>query len=166
MNRTCAPGDHSMNIGQDIRFALRTMRKAPAFTIIAILTLALGIGANTAIFTVVNAVFFNPIPVTDAGRLVSLFTTDQRNQGGLRNFLPVSFPNGDDIRHRAQSLSDVALFTGGPVSLTINGQPDQYFTQIVSGNYFDLLGVKAEIGRTFRPDEDSQPGAGPVIVLS
>ena len=155
-----------MNIGQDIRFALRTMRKAPGFTIVAILTLALGIGANTAIFTVVNAVFFNPIPVTDAGHLVSLFTTDQRNQGGLRNFLPVSFPNGDDIRHRAQSLSDVALFTFGLVSMTINGQPDQYFTQIVSGNYFDVLGVHAEIGRTFRPDEDAQPGAGPVIVLS
>jgi predicted permease len=104
--------------------------------------------------------------VTDAGRLVSLFTTDQRNKTALNTFLPVSFPNGDDIRHRAQSLSDVALFTFGPVSMTINGQADQYFTQIVTGNYFDVLGVKAEIGRTFRPDEDTQPGAGPVIVLS
>lgn len=155
-----------MNIGQDIRFALRTMRKAPGFTAVAILTLALGIGANTAIFTVVNAVFFNPIPVTDAGHLVSLFTTDQRNKTALNTFLPVSFPNGDDIRHRAQSLSEVAMFTGGPVSLTINGQPDQYFAQIVTGNYFDVLGVHAEMGRTFRPDEDAQLGAGPVIVLS
>jgi putative ABC transport system permease protein len=155
-----------MNIGQDIRFALRTMRKAPGFTLVAILTLALGIGANTAIFTVVNAVFFNPIPVTDAGRLVQLFTTDQRNKTALQSFLPISFPNGDDIRHRAQSFSDVALFTGAPVSMTINGQPEQLFAQLASGNYFDVLGVRAEVGRTFRPDEDAQPGAGPVIVLS
>jgi predicted permease len=155
-----------MNLRQDIRFALRTMRKAPGFSAVAALTLALGIGANTAIFTVVNAVFFNPIPVRSPADLVSLFTIDQRNKTALNTFLPISFPNGDDIRRRSQSLADVALFTGGPVSLTINGQPDQFFTQLVSGNYFDLLGVRAAMGRTFRPDEDAQPGAGPVIVLS
>ena len=75
-----------LHIGQDIRYALRTMRKSPGFVAVAVITLALGIGANTAIFTVVNAVFFNPIPVHDPNRLLSLFTTDQRNRGGLNNF--------------------------------------------------------------------------------
>ncbi len=155
-----------MNIGQDIRFTLRTMRKSPAFTAVAVVTLALGIGANTAIFTVVNAVFFNPIPVNDPRTLVSLFTTDQRNKTALQNFLPISYPNADDIRHQAQSLSAVAIGSGAPVSMTINGTADQFGANLVTGNYFDLLGVKPAIGRTFRPEEDGQPGSGPVVVLN
>src|SRR5258708_23624567 len=132
-----------MNIGQDIRFTLRTMRKSPAFTAVAVVTLALGIGANTAIFTVVNAVFFNPIPVNDPKTLVSLFTTDQRNKTALQNFLPISYPNADDIRRQAQSLSGVVISAGTPVSMTINGQPDQYNANVVTGNYFDLLDRKS-----------------------
>ena len=101
-----------LHIGQDVRYALRTMRKSPGFVAVAVITLALGIGANTAIFTVVNAVFFNPIPVHDAEHLLSLFTTDQRNRGGFNNFLPVSHPNGEDIQLRAQSF-----FRGSPGNL-------------------------------------------------
>src|SRR5690348_2947299 len=155
-----------MHIGQDIRYALRTMRKSPGFVAVAVITLALGIGANTAIFTVVNAVFFNPIPVHDPNRLLSLFTTDQRNRGGLNNFLPVSYPNGEDIQHRAQSFSGVALEMFSTVSMTINGHPDTFNANLATGNYFDVLGVKPALGRTFRPDEDREAGAGPVIVLN
>jgi macrolide transport system ATP-binding/permease protein len=155
---------------QDIRFALRMLAKTPTFTIVAVLTLALGIGANTAIFTLVNAIFFHALPVSNPERLMSIFTTDQRNRGafggGLANFLPVSYPNGSDIQRQAQSFSGVMIQTGGPVSMTVNGQPEQFFAQVVSGNYFDVLGVQAAQGRTFRPEEDSQPGAGPVIVLN
>ena len=157
------------NIGQDIRFALRSLRKSPAFAVIAILTLALGIGANTAIFTVVNAVFFHPLPVKDPARLVEIFTLDQRKIfGSNTNVFPTSFPNAQDIQQRAQSFSGVAIYESfaTPVSVTVNGQPNQYFAQLSSGNYFDVLGVRAQLGRTFRPEEDRTAGAGPVVVLS
>ncbi|MGZ7084626.1 MAG: ABC transporter permease, partial [Candidatus Angelobacter sp.] len=157
------------NIGQDIRFALRSLRKSPAFAVIAILTLALGIGANTAIFTVVNAVFFHPLPVKDPARLMEIFTLDQRKIfGSTTNVLPTSFPNAQDIQQRAQSFSGLTVYQSfaTPVSMTVDGQPNQYFAQLSSGNFFDVLGVPAQLGRTFRPEEDRTAGAGPVVVLS
>ena len=156
------------NILQDVRYALRGLRKSPGFAIIAVLTLALGIGANTAIFTVVNAVFFHPIPVQDPKNLVEIFTVDQRRFLGLgnNNNFPNSWPNAQDIQKRAQSFSGITIYTFSPVSMTVNGQPDQYVAQLTSGNFFDVLGVQAAMGRTFRPEEDKEPGAGPVIVLN
>src|SRR6478752_5603004 len=158
------------NIGQDIRFALRSLRKSPVFSAIAVITLALGIGANTAIFTVVNAVFFHPIPVKDPARLMEIFTLDQRKILGAANsnVFPNSFPNAQDIQQRVQSFSGVTVYESFParVSMTVNGQPNQYFAQLSSGNYFDVLGVHAQLGRTFRPEEDSTAGAGPVVVLN
>jgi predicted permease len=155
-----------VHLGQDIRFALRSMRKSPGFVAVAILTLALGIGANTAIFTVVNAIFFHPLPVRDPQHLVSLFTTAIRNRSGFNNFLPISYPNGEDLRQRAQSFSGVFLQTGAEVSMTLQGKPQTFDADLVSGNYFEVLGISAALGRTFRPEEDSEPGSGPVIVLS
>src|SRR5689334_8999902 len=158
------------NIVQDIRYALRNLRKSPAFAAIAVITLALGIGANTAIFTVVNAVFFHPIPVKDPARLMEIFTLDQRKIFGAanNNVFPNSFPNGQDIQQRTQSFSGVTVYESFAtrVSMTVNGQPNQYFAQLSSGNYFDVLGVNAQLGRTFRPEEDHTDGAGPVVVLS
>jgi len=158
------------NIGQDIRFALRSLRKSPAFAVIAVLTLALGIGANTAIFTVVNAVFFHPLPVKDPARLMEIFTTDQRKIFGAaaNNVLPTSFSNAQDIQQRAQSFSGMTVYQSfaTAVSMTVNGQPNQYFAQLSSGNFFDVLGVHAQVGRTFRPEEDRGNGSGPVVVLS
>jgi len=158
------------NIAQDIRYALRNLRRSPAFAAIAVITLALGIGANTAIFTVVNAVFFHPIPVKDPARLMEIFTLDQRKILGAsnNNVFPNSFPNAQDIQQRAQSFSGVTVYESfaTPVSMTVNGQPNQYFAQLSSGNYFDVLGVHAQMGRTFRPEEDSTAGAGPVVVLN
>src|SRR5438270_3847268 len=156
------------NIAQDIRYALRGLRKSPAFAVIAVITLALGIGANTAIFTVVNAVFFHPIPVHDPKNLLEIFTVDQRKLLGLtnNNNFPNSYPNSQDIQSRAQSFSGITIYTFAPVSMTINGQPDQYFSQLASGNFFDVLGVHAALGRTFRADEDRAPGSGPVLVLN
>jgi predicted permease len=142
------------------------MRKTPAFALAAIVTLALGIGANSAIFAAINAVFFHPLPVRAPERLVSLFTTDQRNQGGLNNYLPVSHPNAEDIQKTAQSFSGVSLYSFTNASMTINGEATSLTALVVSGNYFDVLGIKAAKGRTFLPEEDGQPGSGPVIVLS
>lgn len=157
------------NFFQDVRFAIRGMRKSPGFAVVAVITLALGIGANTAIFTVVNAVFFHSIPVRDPEHLLEIFTLDQRKDLLANTTLfPSSYPNGEDIRRRAQSFSGVTIdsFIFAPVSMSIDGVPDQYFAEMVSGNYFDVLGVRAAIGRSFRPQEDAEPGAGPVIVLS
>ncbi len=157
------------NLGQDIRYALRGLRKSPGFAAVAILTLALGIGANTAIFTVINAVFFHPIPVKDPARLVEIFTVDQRRFLGLaNNFFPSSYPNNEDIQRRAQSFEGMTIQSSAfpRVSMTVNGQPNQYFAQLASGNFFDVMGVRAQLGRTFRPEEDRETGAGPVVVLN
>ena len=157
------------NLFQDMRFTLRGIRKSPGFAIVAIITLALGIGANTAIFTLVNAVFFHAIPVRDPQQLLEIFTKDQRKELlGPGRLFPNSFPNGQDIQQRVQSFSGVTIDSFGfaPVSMTIHGVPEQYFAEMVSGNYFDVLGVGAALGRTFRPEEDAEAGAGPVIVLS
>jgi len=150
---------------QDIRYGIRQLRKARGFTLVAILTLALGIGANTAIFTVVNTVFLHPLPVADPNKLMGIFTTDQRNRGGLNTYLPISQPNAKDVGERARSFSSVMMFTGTGVSMTIEGKPQSFAAELVSGNFFDVLGVQAALGRTFRPDED-QPGAAGVIVLT
>src|SRR5262249_41534685 len=160
-------GAASMNLFQDIRYALRSMRKSPGFSAVAIITLALGIGANTAIFTVVNAVFFNPLPVKAAERLVNLYTIDPGVSTGPLAFLPVSLLNGQDIAHDIDAFSAVALDTpfGVGVSMTVDGQPSRFVADVVSANYFEVLGVPAYLGRTFRPEEDHD-GAAPVVVLS
>ena len=150
---------------QDVRYGIRQLRKSRGFAVIAILTLALGIGANTAIFTVVNTVFLHPLPVHDPDRLMGIFTTDQRNRGGLNNFLPISQPNAKDVAERSRSFGGVMMFTGAGVSMTIDGKPQAFAAELVSGNYFDVLGVQAALGRTFRADED-QPGASGTIVLT
>src|SRR5205085_8102430 len=153
------------SLRQDIRYGIRQLVKARRFSFVAILTLALGIGANTAIFTVVNTIFLHPLPVDDPDHLMGIFTTDQRNRGGLNTFLPISQPNAKDVGERSQSFSKVLMFTGTGVSMTIDGKPQAFGAELVSGNYFDVLGVKAALGRTFRPDED-QPGAAGVVVLT
>jgi putative ABC transport system permease protein len=156
-----------MSILQDIRYALRSMRKSPGFAAVAIITLALGIGANTAIFTVVNAVFFNPLPVKEAERLVNLYTIDPGVSTGPLAYLPVSLLNGQDIARNIDAFSAVAMDTpfGVGVSMTIDGQPSRFAADVVSANYFEVLGVPAYLGRTFRPEEDHD-GAASAVVLS
>ena len=153
-------------ISQDIRYAVRSLLKAPGFAAVAVLTLALGIGANTAIFTVVNAVFFHPLVVDQPRQLVQIYTADERNRSGVRNYLPVSHPNGEDLQNQAQSFSSIALFSPTGISITIAGRPERLTANLVTGSFFDVLGIKAAVGRTFILEEDSKPGAGPVVVLS
>jgi len=92
------------SLRQDIRYGIRQLVKARGFSLVAILTLALGIGANTAIFTVVNTIFLHPLPVHDPDHLMGIFTTDQRNRGGLNTYLPISQPNARDVAERSQSF--------------------------------------------------------------
>jgi len=152
---------------QDLKFGVRLLTKAPAFTLVAALSLALGIGANTTIFTLINAVLLNPLPVADPGQLVSVFTSDERNQGGgLGNFLQISPMNYKDLRDQNAVFSGLAAHTGLPLNVSGGkGEAEQVFGEIVTGNYFDVLGAKPLAGRGFRPDEDQNPGAALVAVL-
>ncbi len=146
---------------QDLRLALRLLLKSPGFTLIAVLTLGLGIGANTAIFSFINAFFLKSFTVQRPEELVTLYTTDERNPG----LLPVSHPNFADYRDQNPGFAGMACYSFAPANLLLNGEPSQIFGELVSGNYFDLLGVRAALGRTFRPDEYQTIGTHPVTVL-
>ena len=145
----------------DLRHALRLLLKSPGFTLIAVLTLGLGIGANTAIFSFINAFFLKNFTVRQPEELVTLYTTDERNPG----LLPISQPNFADYRDQNQVFAGMACYSFAPANLLLNGEPSQIFGEIVSGNFFDLLGVRAALGRTFRPDEYRTVGTHPVTVL-
>ncbi|HEX2643044.1 MAG TPA: ABC transporter permease [Thermoanaerobaculia bacterium] len=148
---------------QDLRYAIRMLGRKPTFTLAAVISLGLGIGANTTIFSLVNALLLRPVPVEDPDRLVMLFTKDSRNPGAP----PLSHLNWKDYRDQNEVFSGMAGYdwTGMSVA-TANGEPAVATGQLVSGNYFDLLGIRAALGQTFRPEEDATPGAYPVTVLS
>ena len=154
---------------QDMRTGARVLLKSPGFTVVAILSLALGIGANTAIFTIINAVFLHPLPVEEPSRLVELFTRDAKTVQSNANFqlTPTSLPNYEDFRDQNMVFTGLAAATF-PLPLNWGGQaePQLLNGDLVSANYFDVLGVKAFRGRTFFPDEDEKPGANAVLVMS
>src|SRR5579862_1638625 len=147
---------------RDLVYALRGFRNNPAFTGVAIASLALGIGLNTAIFSLVSAVLLQPLPVRDPARLVSLYTRDRGNP----DYLYCSYPNYKDYRDRNTAFSGLALMTSFGVTLTGDADPQELYAQMVSGNFFDVLGVSAAAGRTFLPEEDGAPGAHAVVVIS
>ena len=145
---------------QDFRYGLRMLVKSPGFTAVAVLSLALGIGANTAIFSLVNAALLRPIPIADPERLAAVFLTDQRNPGNL----PVSHLNYKDLRDQNQVFTGLAALTFAQVNWMNGVAAEQIQLQVVSGDYFSVLGVQPARGRSFTPDEDRR--ATPVIVLS
>ena len=150
----------------DLRYGIRLLAKTPAFTAVAALSLGLGIGANTTIFTLVNAVLLNPLPVREPSRLVSVWTTDERNQDPAFGFLQVSPLNFRDLRDKNQVFSGLTAHAGLPLNISGGiGEPQQVFGEIVSGNYFDVLGARPIVGRGFLADEDRTPGASLVCVL-
>jgi predicted permease len=153
---------------QDIKYAVRMLLKNPGFSAIAVLSLALGIGANTTIFTVVNAVLLNPLPVRDISHLVQVDTIDSKTRVGFANAtkLGMSFPNFQDYQRRNEVLSGIACII--PTGLTWSGgaEPRQVAAQLVSADYFDVLGIKPAAGRFFLPDEDTKPSGNNVAVIS
>ncbi len=146
---------------QDIRYGLRMLLKKPGFTLIAVITLALGIGANTAIFSLVNTVLFRPLPVVQPERIVEI--TPLGKGADIGNF---SYPFYVDFRDRNDVLDGMAAYRFSPMSLSRNGNNERIWGYLVTGNYFDLLGVSAFKGRTFTQEEDRVPGANPVAVVS
>ena len=146
---------------QDIRYAFCAMLKSPGFTGVAVLSLALGIGANAAIFSLVNTILFRPLPVLEPSRLVELTPTKQASE--FNNF---SYPLYRDFRDRNEVFDSLAVYRFAPMSLSREGNNERIWGFIVSGNYFDMLGVKPAAGRFFTQEEDRVPGASPVAVLS
>jgi predicted permease len=153
---------------QDLKYAVRTLGRSPAFAAVAVLSLALGIGANTAIFTLTNAVFLNPLPVEQPERVFEVYTVDHATVITAANLTrtPLSFKNFVDFRDQNNVFSGLAAFLITRVTLTGDGAPKTEPGMLVSANYFDVLGVKAMMGRTFFPSEDRNPGGDAVAVLS
>ena len=151
---------------QDLRYGIRLLRTKPGFAAAAVLSLALGIGANTTIFTLVNALLLRPLPVTAPAQLVSVYGTDENNRGQFLSYTPLSYLNFRDYREQSRVFSGLVAHTRIAMSLTTAGEPQQAPAEIVSADYFDVLGVKAFLGRTFTSEEDKILGAQPVVVLS
>ena len=149
----------------DFRYALRTLLKSPAFTIVVVLTLALGIGANTAIFSLTDQVLLRMLPVKAPERLVVL-DGPGTFRGRTFNNGTFSYPMYRDFRDQNTVFEGVIARFPAPVTLLTNGQAERVNGELVSGNYFDVLGVRAIIGRTLAADDDRTPGGHPVAVLS
>ncbi|HUE44406.1 MAG TPA: ABC transporter permease [Candidatus Sulfotelmatobacter sp.] len=145
---------------QDFRFAVRTLRKSPGFTAIAILTLALGIGANSSLFSVVNAVLLNPIPYPHPEQLVMLHESKPNFRSGS-----ISYPNFRDWQHDNHSFSSMAVVRSTSFTLTGLGETEELRAQFISSDYFSLLAVRPVVGRFFRAGED-EIGAPPIVLVS
>ncbi|HXS94095.1 MAG TPA: ABC transporter permease [Candidatus Limnocylindrales bacterium] len=149
-------------IVDDLRYALRGLAKNPGFAVVAVISLALGIGANTTIFTLVNGILLRPMPVSGPSRLVSLKIVDSATPGEWG----CSYPNYKDYRDRNTVFSSLLAYSPLRVNMTGRSEPQPLIAQIVSGNYFETLGVTPVIGRGFLPQEDGAPGAHQVAVIS
>jgi putative ABC transport system permease protein len=147
-------------VWQDLRYGARMLMKKPGFTLIAVVTLALGIGANTAIFSVVNAALIRALPYHNPDRLILLSAT---TTGGGRGFL--SLDEMREFQSRAQSMEDVTGFISQSVNLTGGERPDRVRGAYVTANFFQVFNLKPVVGRTFAQGED-RPGAEKVVVVS
>jgi len=147
---------------QDLRHAARALAKSPGFTATTVLSLGLGIGANATIFSFLNAIFLRPLPVRDPDRVVAVFTSDFSGPpyGGS------SYPDYLDFRATTDAFAGLAAYTLAPMSLSEGPRTDRVFGELVTANYFEVAGIQASRGRTFRVIEDDKPDADPAIVVS
>jgi predicted permease len=149
--------------GMDLRFALRRLVRSRGFTMIALLSLALGIGANTAIFSLVNTVLLRPLPIENPERLVALNFASEKSD----NIDPIfSYLNYRDLRDRNNVLDGLMAYRMAPISLSHEGINERAWGYVATGNYFEVLGVKPALGRLLTPEDDKAEGAHPVMVIS
>ncbi|MBO0862938.1 MAG: ABC transporter permease, partial [Chloracidobacterium sp.] len=147
---------------QDLRYGARMLWRNPGFTLVAILTLALGIGANTAIFSFINSLFLRPLAIANPEQVMRLYAEDSRG----RRFDVFSYPNYADLRDRNQTLQALAAHSYTAASVGFGAGAEDTPGEVVTGNYFNLLGINAVLGRTLQPEDDLAPGANPVVVIS
>ncbi len=146
---------------QDLRYAIRSTFRNPALTTVIVVSLALGIGANTTIFTLINAIFLRPLPVGDPQTLAAVYTIMPKSTA----YQSMAYLNYKDFRGNMTEFSGLAAYRGVGANMYGGAEPVGIGGQIVSGNYFDVLGVRAAHGRTFVPDEDKTAGAAAVVVI-
>ncbi|MBV9611148.1 MAG: ABC transporter permease [Acidobacteriaceae bacterium] len=160
-------GNFIEDFWRDLRYAIRTMRKSPVFVLFVILTLALGVGANTTVFTVINTLILNPLPVPDSSALAALGMVKASNNAKSAAPSPISYPDLKDYQAKNRVFSSLAGYTS---PRTVTWQSDsasqRLFAELVTGNYFSTLALTPARGRFFLPDEDSTPGAHPVAVMN
>jgi len=145
------------NLLKDLRYAIRSLRKRPSFTLVAVLTLALGIGINTTVFSLANSVFLRQLPVRDPHNLVWVFSNNEA---------PNSYPDYVEYRNETEIFDGLLAYDWVPLNLGANGQAERVQGALVSGNYFDVLGVQARLGRTIFPADDETQAGAPVAVIS
>jgi predicted permease len=153
------------NLWADLRYAFRSFRKAPVFAAVAVLSLALGIGANTAIFTLLDQVLLRLLPVKDPRQLV-LLTMRGRHYGSNWGGNMISYPMYRDFQDHNEVFAGMFARRALQTSLTFEGRTERVSAELVSGTFFPVLGVGAFIGRTFTPDDDRTPGGHPLVVLA
>src|SRR5215475_6939811 len=146
---------------QDLRYGARMLLKKPGFTFIAVITLGLGIGANTAIFSLVNMATLRPLPIAEPNRIVEVTPVFKGASVGA-----FSYPFYKDFRDKNEVFDGLASYIFRPMNYSQGGVNERVWGYLVSGNYFDLLGVRAVKGRMFTQEEDRIPGANPVAVVS
>lgn len=144
---------------RDLRYALRQLHRSPGFALTAILTLALGIGANVVVFGVLNAIILKPLAIPHVDRL---FQIEQKTHG----YITQSYPDYQDFRARNTTFTDMATYRIGDAGMTVNGAALRCWTYEVSGNYFDMLGAQPALGRFFHASDERGPNSAPYIVLS
>ena len=155
-----------MTFTSDLRLAFRGLRRSPLFATVAILSLALGIGANTAIFTLIDQILLRKLPVQDPDQLVMLYQRGAHNGSNMGTRMH-SYPIYQDYQQRAEPLAEVMCRRLVAASVSIDNQTERVDAEMVSGNYFTMLGVKPAVGRVFNSQEDDQVYQGhPVVVLS
>lgn len=149
---------------QDLRYGLRMLRKSPGFTAVAVLSLTLGIGGNTTIFTLAKAVFLQSVPVKDPARVVVLYSNQISRMGPPQEYLPTPYLNAVDYRDNIKSFSGTSIVIGFGFNLTVSGTHVQIPARLVSANFFDVLGVRPMLGRGFSSDDENS--RRPVAVIS
>ena len=160
-------GNFVEDLWKDFRYAIRSMRKNPVFVLFVVLTLALGIGANTTVFTLINTVVLNPSPVRNSDELAAVAGSDAKNTSKSGAFFPISYADLRDYQSRNQVFSSLAGFSS-PRGMTWqeHGASQEMFGELVTDNYFSTLGLSPARGRFFSPEENSVPGAHPVAILN
>ena len=149
-------------IYQDLKYSVRMLRKNPGFACVVVITLALGIGANTAIFSFVNAVILNPLPFPDSDRLVVINEISKEGAADIG----VSLLNFRDWQVRAKSFEEIGGYRFDTFNLSGMGSPQRLIGQEVTGNYFRILGVQPQLGRTFTEEEEKFTPVGTAVIIS
>jgi predicted permease len=152
---------------QDVRFALRSFRSSPGFTTVAVLTLAVGIGANTAIFSAVNAMLLRPLPFKDPDRLMKVsLTVPARGDSPSRDDVPWSYPKFTVFRKAQTIFGDVTLWTGSQGTVRVGADAERTNYELVDAHYLPTLGIRTALGRNFSAEEDASPGGARVAILA